>query len=150
CLDHRMAAFMDYKLIASGNLGAGVVELLRRGRKRSEHIKLRDRCGSLTDPPRFPRDAIANLQEKILFDFQHLFFSSQNLFFVLLQLGRDESLRTYKRLLAIVIAWNKAEIGLGDLNVVTEYLVEANFQRTNSGAFSLARFNRGEVCFAVL
>ena len=64
--------------------------------------------------------------------------------FVVLELGRGEALGIDEGLLALVVGGDGGEIGFGDLDVVAEDGVEANFEGADAGAAALALFDGGD------
>src|SRR5260370_9681884 len=63
-----------------------------------------------------------------------LLLSGEDFFLVLLQVRRDVALGVLTRLLALVVGRDLMGVRVRDLNVVAEYLVEADLQTVNAGA----------------
>src|SRR5437899_250630 len=89
-------------------------------------------------------DLVAYLTIKIRFKFEDAFARIGNERFVLFEFEREEALGVGERLLANVIARRQAQIWFGDLDVVAEDFVVADFERANASAFTLAHFKLGE------
>src|SRR6266404_7274795 len=62
-----------------------------------------------------------------------LLLSGEDFFLVLLQVRRDVALGVLERLLALVVGRDLMGVCVRDLNVVAEYLVEADPQTVNAG-----------------
>ena len=75
--------------------------------------------------------------------------ASSTLRFVLLQLGRGEALGVDQRLLAFVVGGREMQVGLRDLEVVAEDVVELHLQRADAGALALALLDLRDVLLAV-
>ncbi len=75
---------------------------------------------------------------------QNFFFGFENLAFEDLQFGSGETLGVDQGLLALVIGGREVRVRFGDFDVVTEDVVEADFERGDAGAGALAllRFAR--------
>ena len=89
-------------------------------------------------------DGLAQLDEDALFDFDGAVVRGENLALVLLELGSGEALGIDQRLLALVIGGRVGQVGLGDLNVIAEDGVIADFERADAGALALAFFDGGD------
>ncbi len=72
------------------------------------------------------------------------FLRTEHLLLPLLQLRRHVALGVGERLLADVVRRHLLEVGTGDLEVVAEYLVEADLQRVDAGALALPRLQAGD------
>ena len=70
--------------------------------------------------------------------------------FVFLELGGSVALGVDEGLLALVVGGREMQIGLGNLDVVAENLVETDLERTDGGALALALFHGGDDLLAVL
>src|SRR4029077_5951509 len=75
-------------------------------------------------------------------DLDYALLGCKYLAFVFLQLCRREAFRVHQRLFALVVSRREMHIGLRNLDVVTEYLVIANLERRDSGAFPFALLHR--------
>ncbi len=60
----------------------------------------------------------------------------QDFLFIFLQIRRDVPLGVRQRLLADVVSRDLLTVGVGDLDVVPEHVVETHLQRRNSGPFT--------------
>ena len=107
-------------------------------------------AGGGADALRLRGGAAAYVGEEFLFEFQDLLFGVEHLALVLLQLRRGEALGVGQGLLALVVGRSQVQVGAGDLDVVAEYIVEADLERGDAGALPLARFDLRDVLLAVL
>src|SRR6266849_5127503 len=65
-------------------------------------------------------------------------------------LWRGEAFGVHQRLLALVIGGREVEVGLGDLDVVAEDLIEADLERLDADAGALSLLHLKDVAAAVL
>ena len=98
-----------------------------------QHVQLRQHGGRGLHPPPRRRHRLAQLQEQLVFQLLRLLVGRQHLLFIFLQLGRDVALGILHRLLADVVVGNPLAMGVGDLEVVAEDLVEADLERGDAG-----------------
>ncbi len=80
---------------------------------------------------------------------QDLFFRRKHLAFQFLQFRRGVAFRVGQGLLAFIAGGNQRHVGLRDLDVIAEDVVEADFQRLNAGRAAFARFDGGNILLAV-
>ena len=104
----------------------------------------------LQQPRRLRRHPVAQRQEQLVLAARWLVSSArQHLLLVLLQLGRDVALGVLERLLADVVGRDLASaVGVGDLDVVAEDLVEADLQAGDAGAADLLGLEAGDPLLA--
>ena len=74
------------------------------------------------------------------FEFLQPRLGAEDFAFQLLERGGSEAFRADQRLLAFVVRRHAVEVGFGDLDVVAEDLVVADFQRGDVAALALGRF----------
>ncbi len=111
---------------------------------------MRDGRRCFAQPRRFPGDARAQIDEKLPLDFEDALVGGEDFALVFLQLRTSEALGVDEGLLALVVAGREMQVRFGDLDVVPEDLVEADFERSDIGALPLALFHRGDDLLAVL
>ena len=143
--DHGMAAAGDVHFAGVAKLRARIAVLGRHLGERGGDIQLRDRGRRGANALRLLRRLLPDFGEDALLDFEDLLFGGQNLALVFLQLRRGEALRVDQGLLAFVIGGGEVEIGLRDLDVVAEDIVEADFERADAGAVAFAGFDLRDV-----
>ena len=66
---------------------------------------------------------------------------------VFFKLRREEPLAIDEGLLADIFLRHLLEVGIGDLDVVAENVIEAHFQALDAGSLSLFKLQSGEVLF---
>ena len=93
--------------------------------------------------------ADAQLGEETALDLDDLLFGVEDLGFVFLQLRGGEALGADQGLLALVIGGRMLQVGLADLNVKAEDVVELDLERVDAGAFALALLDLRDVVLAV-
>ena len=124
-----------------------------RGRhfgQRGRDVQLRHGCGCRTDALGVFGGDAPHFAEKFLLERQDLLLGIEHFALVLLELGRGEPLGIDQCLLTLVIGRRQVLVGLGDLDVITEYVVETDLQRLNAGARPFARFDLRNVLPTVL
>src|SRR5260370_10927478 len=149
-LDDRMTCGDDEKFTAGVELGPDVAAVGREFGERGKHVELRDGRRCFAQRRRFPGDARAQIDEKLPLNFEDALIGSEYFALVFLQLCTSEALGVDEGLLALVVAGREMQVRLGDLDVVAENLVEADFERSDVGALALALFHRGDDLLAVL
>ncbi len=87
-------------------------------------------------------------QEQLVLQVLGLLVGRQHLLFVLLQFRRDVAFGVLERLLADVVGGHVVAVGVGDLDVVAEDLVEADLQVGDAGPFDLLRLVAGDPLLA--
>src|ERR1700732_885762 len=122
-----MASGADEEFAAGIELGAGVATVGGQFRKRGEDVQLGDRSRGLAQARGLCSDARAKIDEKLALDFEDALVGSENFALVFLQLRASEALGVDEGLLALVIVGREVQIGLGDLDVIAEDVVETNF-----------------------
>ena len=87
--------------------------------------------------------------EFLIFEFPDALFGSEDLLFDLFQPGRGEPLVVDQGLLALVVVRDFCLMRPRHLDVVPEYLVEADLEGRNAGAFPFLGFETGDDGLAV-
>ena len=124
----RMSAADDEQFAGGIEFGAGVAAVGREFGKSGEHVKLSyGGCGA-AQARGFCGDRGADVNEKLALDFEDALVGGEDFTFVFLEFGRSEALGVDQRLLALVVGGRKMKIRLGNFDVVTKNLIEANFQ----------------------
>ncbi len=149
-LDHRMPAGRDAHLAIGRKRRPRVAVLRRHLGQRRRDIQFRDGRRRGFDPLRMARGQLPHFREDPLLQREDLLFGVQHLALVILQLRRGEALRVHQRLLALVIRRREMQIGVRDLDVIAEDVVEPDLQRLNAGARALPRFDLRDVLTPVL
>ncbi len=149
-LDHGVAAFQDFQqLSARFELRTAVVAPRRQVREREQQVDLRQRQRGLTNAARLGGDALAQFAKKTALHGGDLLLRVQDLGLMLLQLRRGEALGSHQRLLAFVVGGRVLQVGLADLDVEAEDVVELHLERVDAGALALALFDARNVVLAV-
>ena len=111
-------------------LRAGIPALRRHLRQRRRDIQFRDRGGRGANPLGFPGRLLADFRKKMRFSILEIFSSAiQHLALVFLEFRRSEALGVHQRLLAFVIGRRQVPVGIRDLDVIPEHIVEPDFER---------------------
>ncbi len=113
-------------------------------REAGEQVDLCDAPRGLAHACSGIEQVAAQLGEDAALDLAGSLLRRQDLGLVLLELGRGEAFGVDEGLLALVVGGDGLGVGLGDLDVVAEDVVEADFERADAGALALAFFDRGE------
>ena len=82
-------------------------------------------------------------------DLHDFFLRVQHLDFIFLQFRRGEAFCIDQRLLPLVIRGCMVQVGLADLDVITENRIKFDFERMDAGALPLTFLNLRDVLFAV-
>src|ERR1700730_13495308 len=89
-------------------------------------------------------DATAEVAEERLLTRHHRALRIEDEGLLLLQLRRDVALAIDQRLLADVLGRDRLTVGVTDLDVVAEYLVEANLERPDAAPLAFMLLERGD------
>src|SRR5580658_1825252 len=89
-------------------------------------------------------EAAAEIGEDAFFDFDGALLGGEDFGFVVLELRSGEALGVDEGLLAFVVGGGGGEVGFGDLDVVAEDGIEADFERADAGAAALAVLDGGD------
>jgi len=149
-LDDRMAAADDQEFSRGIEFWACVSTIGRKFCKASEDVKLGDGGCGAAEAGSFGGDAGADVDVELALDFKNAFIGGEDFAFVVFKLAAGESLGVDKSLLAFVIGRSELEIGFRNFDVVAKDVIEADFERVDSGAFTLAFFHGGNDLLAVL
>src|SRR3989441_2252702 len=149
-LNHGVAALLDLELAVLGNLRAAVGALGGKTGETREDVELGDGARGLPDSAGFAGHAPPDLNEQVPFKCAALILRAQDLGLEFLKFRRRESFGVHQGLLALVVGGGKMEIGFRNLDVVTEDVVEPDFERSDTGALPLAHFNLRDKPLTVL
>ena len=89
-------------------------------------------------------DAVAEVGEELVFEFLGAFLGAEDLVLVFLELGGDVAFGVLDGLLADVVGRDLGALGVGDLDVVAEDLVEADLEAGDAGAPDLFGLEAGD------
>ena len=134
---HRMTTLPDLNDPGLVHLRTAEIVVDCYGGKGAQRVALRHRRGGFLDAPGVVRDLLAQGGEQLIFQRHHPLGGRQDLMFQILQFLCDEPLAVYQGLLADVGFRHLLLKGIGDLNIVAEHLVIADFQGADAGFFLL-------------
>ena len=139
-VEHRVPARLDLQDRLGDDLGAAVA--LPRGQlgQGRQHVELGQHRAGLDQPRRLGRHPVAERDEQLVFQLRGSVLGREDLFLVLLQLGRDVTLGVLDRLLADVVGGDlgvRLGLGVRDLDVIAEDLVEADLEAGDAGPADL-------------
>ena len=143
-----MTAVDDRKHRLFDHLRPAIIPLPGEFGQRDEHVELRQHQRGRLNPPPLGRHGVAKLHEQLVFQFLRLFVGREHFFFVFLQLRRDVALGVFDGLLADVIGGNPFAVGVRDLDVIAEHLVEADLQVRNARPLGLLGLIAGDPLLA--
>src|SRR5271170_7064375 len=115
-----------------------IIPRSRNPREIHQHVQLRNPRRNAPQPPRLPRNSLANFHVQPPLNLQHPLFRRQYLPLMLLQFRRSKPLRIHQSLLPLVVRRRQMQIRFRNLDIETENLVISNFQRPNPSPLSLA------------
>src|SRR5271155_3977303 len=149
-LNHRMPPARNHQNSALsfpaqrslGKFRPRIIPRSRNSRKIHQHVQLRNPRRNAPQPPRLPRNSLANFHIQPPLDFQHPLFRGQYLPLMLLQFRRSKPLRIHQSLLPLVVRRRQMQVRLGNFNVETKNLVISNLQRPNPSPLPLALLHR--------
>ncbi len=148
-LDHRVTPGNDAHLTAIGKRWPAVPVARGNFGERGGYIQFGDRSRGCANASRQRCRECASLLEDLALQSKNLVLGIEDLALQFLQFGRGETFGIHQRLLALVVGRGQMQIGFGDLDVISEYIIEANLERLNTGACALARFDLRDVLFAI-
>src|SRR5258707_224413 len=134
-------------MLATSDISTRKVE---RPRARLSLAPMRVKMRSVMESFAWRGDTGAQVDEKLAFDFGDTLVGGEDFAFVFFQLGRGKTFGVDEGLFAFVVGGSEMEIGFGNLHVVAENGVEADFERIDAGAFAFALFHGGDDLFGVL
>ena len=123
-----MAAALDVDDSLFVHLRAHKMIPLRHKGQGREHIHHGHSLGSLLNPQHLGSNVVPQLAEQAVFQSCQLLFGPQNRILQLLQLRRNIALRVGQGLLAHPGPGNHILVGVGDLQIITEYFIVLDFQ----------------------
>src|SRR6202022_3887304 len=140
------------RMAATDDLDAGLI--LQLGAHPSMTAGGAGQCGDgieLTQPSRGVEqilagggDATAEIAEERLLTRHHRALRVEDEGLLLLQLRRDVARAICQRLLADILGGDRLAVGVTDLDVVAEHLVEANLERPDTTSLALLLLQRGD------
>src|SRR5271156_2010380 len=119
-----------------------IIPRSRNPREIHQHVQLRNPRRNAPQPPRLPRNSLANFHVQAPLNFQHPLFRGQYLPLMLLQFRGSKPLRIHQSLLPLVVRRRQMQIRLGNFNVEAKNLVISNLQRPNPSPLPLALLHR--------
>ena len=131
--------------------GPAVVPLPGQLGQRRQHVDLRPArppCACIRR--RAAATASRSSRNSVVLQLLGLLVGREDLLLVLLQLRRDVALGVLDRLLADVVGGDLLAVGVGDLDVVAEDLVEADLQVGNAGPLGLLGLVAGDPLLAAV
>ena len=145
-----MAAVFNGNFPPQGDLRTAIAPLHSNGGKAAQGVCGGHGGGSLLHPGGLLGKVLPKLGENLVFQGGEPVFGGKHLIFQLFQLLGDVALAVGKGLLADIIRGHLVDKGLGHLNIITEYPVEAHLQGADAGFFPLRRFDSGDGAAAAL
>ena len=149
-VQHRMPPVDDPQHRLRRPLRPAVVPLPGQLGQGRQHVDLGQGRGRGLHPPPVGRHDVAQLQEQRVLQFLGLLVGRQHLLLVFLQLRRDVALGVLDRLLADVVGGDLLAVGVGDLDVVAEHLVEADLQARDARPLGLLGLVAGDPLLAAV
>ncbi len=146
--DDGMPGVGDQHLVGIVDVRLGVVVDGGALGERGQDVECRDRPRRGLDARRLGRYRGAQRLEDLQLPLENPLVGAEHFFFVLLERRRDEPLAAGDRLLAVVVGRHRVQIRLGDLDVVAEHAVVADFQRRDAGPRAFPLFHLGDDLFA--
>ena len=147
-LHHRVPAGLDVDDVAVVDFRADVGFVLGHFGQAGQHVEAGQTAGDLLHLGGPAGGPGAQLQKELVLQLLEAFFGAQYLGLVLLQVRGDVALAIGQGLLADVVRGHPAQIGLADLDIVPEDLVEADLERGDAGALALVGLQPGNPVFA--
>src|SRR5260370_21725378 len=133
---------LDSRLIAQDGSHPAVTR--GQGATRGDGIELPEPGGGIEQVLARRGDATAELAEERLLAGDHRALRVEDQRLLLLELGRDVALAVDERLLAHVLHGDRLPVRVTDLEVVAEYLVEADLERPDAGPLPFGIFQPGD------
>ncbi len=141
-----MPALAQHEVVAVVHRRAHVAVRSPRPRRAPPRRRAGRAPGRCAGSARWPAPtAAAQRAEQLRLAHGHPLLGAQHLRLVVLELGRDVALGAGQRLAPLVVGGHLRGVGVGDLEVVAEDLVEADLERRDPGALALALLQRGDV-----
>ena len=140
-LNHRVPRRDRFKHRLLDQSGPHISAQRGEMRKIRQQICLRHSSRTSPDAAASLKHGPAQLHKDALLNFDRPIVRGEYLALVFLQLRRRKPLGIHQRLLALIVRRSQREVGLGDLDVISEDRVIANFQRTDPRTLPLALFD---------
>ena len=125
--NNRMAAVLDLHGLLRIQARPYIVVVMGGAGQAVQAVDAGNGPGGLLHFPDMALYVPAELAEKLVFQLQHPFLRRQHLDFKLLQRRRDVPFGVDQRLLAHIVIGNRLRIGVGNFEVIAEYLRIAYF-----------------------
>src|SRR5258706_9159423 len=148
-LKHRMAAFHDLQFATVLKLWSCEIAGGSNMGEARKHVDLGECERGLPDTFGLCCNRSAQLGKEAALNLYDLLLSVEHLSFVFLEFRRGIAFRIDQRLLALVVRGRMMQIGLGDLNVIAEDVVELDLERVDPGALPLAGLDLCDVLLAM-
>ena len=145
-----MTALAKHEIVPIVHLRPDVAAGNRALRQRGPDVEPGEDAGGALDSPDGVPDRRAERSEELGLADRHPLLGAEHARFVLLELGRDVALGGGQRLAPLVVGGDPGGVGVGDLEVVAEDLVEPDLERGDAGAVPLALLERGDVLVAAV
>ena len=139
-----MTAVGDGNFLPQRDLRTAVAPLNGHGSQTAQGIGGSHRSGGLLHPRCLLGKMLPELGKDLVFQCRQPILGGEYLIFQLLQLLGDVALAVGKGLLADVVFRHLIHKGLGYLNIIAEYPVEAHLQGADAGFFPFGGFNGGD------
>ena len=115
-----------------------------------QHVDLGQRRGRRLHPPPVAGHHVAKVQEQRVLQFLGLLVGRKDFFLVLFQFRRDVALGVLNGLLADVVGGDFFAVGVGDLDIVAEHLVEPHPQARDARPLGLLGLITGDPLLAAV
>ena len=129
---------LDPRLIAQH--GSHPTVSRRHGGERGDRIELTEPGGGFEQVLAGRGDPPAELAEEGVLARDHRTLRVEDQCLIFLELGRDVALAVDERLLAHVLGGDRLAIGVADLEVIAEHLVESDFERSDARPLAFVLF----------
>ena len=137
-LDHRVSSRLDVQHLAFVHHRADIVLCHCQYGQRVIHVQLRERMRiALQRCDMFGRRR-HQFAVKSSFEHQNFIFCPEDFLLIFLQLLRDVALRIDERLFAYPFRRHKLLISIAHLHIITEHVVETDFQTLDAGTCDFA------------
>src|SRR5207247_1720079 len=140
-LDHGMAAPLEVDHERVADLGTHVGVAVGEIGERGPDVEPGEEPGGVLDPADGQRHAAPQRFDQLPLPRRNPLLRPQHLRLVLLQLRRHVALSAGESLAPLVIRRDSRLVGVRDLDVIAEYLVEPDLERRDTGALALPRLH---------
>ena len=141
-IEHGMPAIVEFQDRLVGQLGPDVLPRRRQFGQGRQHVELARTSAVCSSRAVWPATRSRRAANRSYSSCMNRSSAAEDFFLVFLQLRRDVALGILERLLALVIGGNLAGVGVGDLDVVAEDLIEADLQTGDAGAANFVGLER--------